>query len=442
MLDTVEFPTLQHADSPHDEGRILHLDKSAFNDVYIPLLNCRKRYVHLYGGAGSGKSDFAASLVVIDLLVKKPCKYLIARKVGKTIRNSCFALVIEIIRRWNLSDLFQVIPSRLEILCKPTGSSLICSGIDDPEKLKSIHGITDVWIEEATEITEEDFDQLDLRLRGNFASYFRMLITYNPIFFYHWLKRVFHDRSYTTASDGRGQISGDTVLLKTTYRDNRFIDAAYSETTLKRLAEKSPRVAQIYDAGDWAEPENLVYSNWQVVSDASIATPAFYGLDFGYNSPSCLVAGCFHTETELHVREIFYETGLLTRDIIARLRDAGVNPRTPIYCDSANPDKIEELLRAGYAATAANKNIQEGIGFLQGFDIRIGENSINGIKELSLYEYEKRNGQITETPIKTSDHFCDAMRYGVYTYAKIFGVVKRDAKIISVKRNRSNHRNV
>jgi len=412
----------------------VNIHKSAFNDVYFPLLNCRKRYLHLYGGSGSGKSDFAASLVIIDLLQKEPCKYLVVRKVAKTIRNSCFALLQEIISRWKLHHLFRVIPSRLEISCKLNRNSLICSGIDDPEKLKSVHGVTDIWIEEATEISEEDFDQLDLRLRGNFASFFRMLLTYNPIFFHHWLKRNFHDKHFTTARDGRGLVNDSTAILKTTYRDNRFIDADYSATTLARIASKSPRIARIYDAGDWVEPENLVFTNWQIIDSKELASPTFYGLDFGYNSPCCLIAGSFKNEDALQVQEQFYETGLLTKDIIQRLQSLGVNRRAPIYCDSANPDKIEELVQAGFNAVPANKNVAEGIAFLKGFNIEISSDSQEGIKELSLYEYQKIRGQLTEQPVKAFDHFCDALRYGAFTHGKEYGTIIKQAKVISVKR--------
>lgn len=48
----------------------------------------------------------------------------------------------------------------------PNGSIFLYAGLDDVEKLKSIAGITDIIIEEATEITAEDYNQLDLRLRA------------------------------------------------------------------------------------------------------------------------------------------------------------------------------------------------------------------------------------------------------------------------------------
>ena len=65
------------------------------------------------------------------------------------------------------------------------------TGMDDPEKLKSIEGVTGVWMEEATEFTQEDFEQLDLRLRGVTAYHKQITLTLNPISEQHWIKQVF-----------------------------------------------------------------------------------------------------------------------------------------------------------------------------------------------------------------------------------------------------------
>ena len=104
----------------------------------------------------------------------------------------------------------------------------------DVEKLKSVAGINRVWVEEASEITEQDFNQLDLRLRGKNKLGYQMTLTFNPISELHWLKRVFFD------------IGDDNAfILKTTYLDNPFLDDKYRET-LERLKEQDYQYWRIY----------------------------------------------------------------------------------------------------------------------------------------------------------------------------------------------------
>jgi phage terminase large subunit len=79
----------------------------------------------------------------------------------------------------------------MEIIYKPNGNQLISSGMDDVEKLKSIAGITGTWGEEATEISFEDFKQIDLRLRGNTTNYKQHILTYNPIDSDHWIAQKY-----------------------------------------------------------------------------------------------------------------------------------------------------------------------------------------------------------------------------------------------------------
>ena len=116
----------------------------------------------------------------------------------------------------------------------PTGNEILCAGMDDPEKIKSIAGITSVWCEEATELDELDFNQLELRVRGETSNYKQFIITFNPISEQHWLKRRFFD-----APDS------DTYLLHTTYKDNAFLDADYIKHLTERV-KANPNLHKVY----------------------------------------------------------------------------------------------------------------------------------------------------------------------------------------------------
>lgn len=173
----------------------IEFKKEIFNDAYIPTYNFKGRYLHLYGSAGSGKSEWAASKLLMRAMKEENHRFLYYRKVAKTIRGSQFQLFKDIISRWNISDLFKINKTDMEIIFKPNENQLISSGLDDVEKLKSITGITGTWGEEMTEMEEDDFKQINLRMRGNTPNYKQHIFSYNPIDADHWLnKKYFTNR--------------------------------------------------------------------------------------------------------------------------------------------------------------------------------------------------------------------------------------------------------
>ena len=219
----------------------VNIPKKAFNAVYLPLLNDEKhRYLVLYGGAGSGKSVFAAQRLIVRMMKKKLCNVLVVRKVGDTNRTSTYALMRQVITRWGLHSLFDV--TNLRIRCKVTGNECIFKGLDDPEKIKSVTfakgELTDIWVEEASEVEEADFNQLDIRLRGK-GIHGQITLTFNPVNILHWLKKRFFD-----VRDDRA------VTLKTTYNDNRFLDEDYKRT-LESYKDSDPYYYEVYCLGQW-----------------------------------------------------------------------------------------------------------------------------------------------------------------------------------------------
>ena len=185
------------------------------NRAFVPLLKCIKRYLVLYGGAGSGKSYFIAERYILKIFTSKTCNILVVRNTGKSNRDSTFALFKQVISKWKARDVFRINESDLRIRCV-NGNEIIFAGLDDVEKLKSITfskgELTDIWIEEASEILESDFNQLDVRLRGK-GTKKQITISFNPIDVNHWLKRRFIDR-----------IDDNIEVMHSTYKDNEFLD--------------------------------------------------------------------------------------------------------------------------------------------------------------------------------------------------------------------------
>lgn len=230
----------------------IEFDVSVLNSCYRDLLDNESRYLILYGGAGSGKSVFAAQKLILRMLEESDHKILIVRKVAKTLRESTFSLIRGVISDWGLTHLFDVNKTDMTITCNTNGNQIIHAGLDDVEKMKSIHGITAIWIEEASEVEQQDFQQLDLRLRGFTTNYKQVIISFNPISALHWLKSVFFDK----------QRKGATVK-HTTYLDNEFIDDDYKQV-LESMKEDDPYYYQVYALGMWGVTGKTIFNAQKV----------------------------------------------------------------------------------------------------------------------------------------------------------------------------------
>jgi phage terminase large subunit len=421
------------------------ISPEVFNEVYLPYLEVRERYLHLYGGAGSGKSVFAAAKVLVRMLEEPGHRFLLVRKIARTIRKSMYALLKDLVSAWGLGGLFVFRDGELELECI-NGSSAVSCGLDDPEKIKSIAGITGIWIEEATELTETDFNQLDLRLRGKTRYYKQVLLSYNPIHALHWLRRRFHQSALETLEDGRGVRTGPRcVVLKTTYKDNRFIDDEYKEQ-LEALEAVDPVYYAIYALGDWATPRNIVYQWLPAAEPPARIIDRVYGLDFGYNVPTAVIEVTLGEDAEgrlaLYLRELLYETKLTPSDLIERLKELIPDRRKArLYGDGADPGAIEEIYRAGFDIEAADKapgSVMSGIGFMKGYPLRVLEESENVKRELNTYKFaEDKEGNVLDKPVKFNDHALDAARYAAYTHGAKYWANRKAVAMASKSKGES-----
>lgn len=365
------------------------------------------RYRVLYGGAGSGKSHYVAQETILRMLENKEHRYLAVRKTGKSIRNSVFRLMCDIISEYNLFAYFNINKTEMAITCF-NGATLITSGLDDVEKLKSIANINRIWIEEASEISETDLNQLDLRMRGQSKLGYQMTLTFNPVSELHWLKKSFFDL-------GRP----DSFVLKTTYKDNKFLDESYIKTLIE-LEKQDYQYYRIYALGEWGSLGNLVYSNWEK-QDLSKLIPSFdnifNGLDFGFSQDPTAFVRC-HLDGKhktVYIFDEYYEKEVFTDDLADYLKK--VLQGDMVTCDSSEPRSIADLKRHGIRAYGAKKgqgSIEHGIKWLQGHKIIVHKDCINTIKELSSYKWkEDKDGNVLPKPVDMNNHILDALRYGL-----------------------------
>ena len=165
------------------------IDETNRNDLFFQLFNFKKRFVFIRGGAGSGKSYSVAQYIAVRLLLKKE-KWLVVRKVSSTLKDSCVALFKEILEDMNINFKYNKVEKELIL---QNVSSILFKGMDDPEKIKSITGINNIWVEEITELESVDLDQLNFRLRGVGNENAQIFGTFNPISEQHWIKKQYYD---------------------------------------------------------------------------------------------------------------------------------------------------------------------------------------------------------------------------------------------------------
>jgi phage terminase large subunit len=260
----------------------LDISGDVLNEVFIPFISrevktCQPLIIH-EGGRASGKSDgIAQFLITLTYSTKK--RILLMRKVEKSIRNSSYKLIYDYVRKWNLSDFFKFVPSMLTIKVL-NGSEFICMGFDEAEKIKSIANIDVVWIEEATEITLEDFETLLFTIRGQGIK--RIILSFNR-------KLGNWTEDYFFYANGQFKERPDVYHLHTTFKDNKFLSVADIQR-FERLKIEDPRKYDKIALGLPVKLEGLVYENWDVFKgEFPICREELYGLDFGYTDPKALV---------------------------------------------------------------------------------------------------------------------------------------------------------
>lgn len=399
---------------------ILRLDVKALNAVYIPHMINQHRYQLYFGGSSSGKSVFLATRAVLDCLQGR--NILVLRNVARTLRSSCWNEISKAITRMGLTEYFNVGKSDMIITSCQNGAQILFAGLDDVEKVKSItpqNGpLTDIWMEEATETSYEDFKQLDKRLRGKTRHVKRLTLSFNPVYKTHWIYREF----FGIWDDAKNYAESDTVsILKTTYRDNRFLtddDRAALEN------EKDPYFREVYTYGNWGVLGDVVFRNWttedlQPLSDAYPLR--YFGLDFGFSSDPCAVVNVAIDKKHKRVLifDEIYERGLTNSALAERLRPFAGN--NPITCDSAEPKSIHELRMYDISARPARKgkdSVTHGIQWLQGYQIVVDRRCQNMCNELSLYQWRKdKDGNSLNIPEDKNNHLIDALRYATESEA-------------------------
>jgi phage terminase large subunit len=410
----------------------VEIHEDVFNPVYLPYLDCEARTQIFFGGSSSGKSVFLAQRDIIKVM-KGGRNILVCRQTGNTLRGSVVQEIKTLISDWNLSELFSINKTDGTVTCA-NGYQIVFVGLDDVEKLKSLRpakGVfTDIRVEEATETDEKTIVQLYKRQRGGDKRIHKTFtLSFNPIFQLHWIyKRWFANIAW---ADDQTEYHDEALsILKTTYKDNRFLtpdDVADLEN------EKDSYFYNVYTLGKWGILGNVIFTNWQV-RDLSDMKAQFVnhrnGLDFGFGSaPAALnVSHYDKNHKTIYIFNELYQDGL-TNDVLAEhiknlIGNWTVDETTkqrvcmgtqPVKADSAEPKSIAELRKYGVTVFGAKKgkdSVNFGIQWLQQQTIIIDTKCINTRNEFQQYHRkEDKYGNTLDEPVDAFNHSIDALRY-------------------------------
>lgn len=377
--------------SKNIEWNLLKIVGKGYSDFW----NFKGRYRVCKGSRASKKSKTTALNFIIRLMSYKNANLLVVRKVFSTLKDSCYTELQWAINRLGVSSLWECRKSPLEMEYKPTGQKIYFRGLDDPLKITSITVKTGVlcwlWIEEAYEITkEDDFNMLDESIRGVTPDglFKQITITLNPWNEKHWIKKRFFDNPDTD------------ILAKTTnYMCNEFLDEADFKV-FEKMKVDNPRRYKVAGLGEWGISEGLIYENWKeesfninAISKKESVKSAF-GLDFGYtNDPTALFCGLVDFEPmRIFVFDEIYKKALTNKMIYDEIFKKGYS-KERIRADSAEPKSIDELRSLGLQnirrARKGKDSVNNGIQFIQDFEIIMHPRCVNFITEISNYTWDK-----------------------------------------------------
>ena len=397
----------------------LSLKKSLFVPKFQHLLtDYSHRWEFWCGSAGSGKSYTIAQKLIIRCCNEK-IRILVCRRYATTLRNSCFALIKELLAKWQLTKYVSIRETDMTITF-PNGSQIIMVGLDTEEKLLSLNDISTIWIEEAYEVEKHKVEQLNLRMRGA-ADNQQLILSWNPISKQSWLY------NFTVEEPPE-----NSIFIHSTYKDNPFLNAEYI-AALDEMEIRNPAKYRVYGRGEWGvDTEGLVITNWRKeefnpLELAALGYEHRAGCDLGWIDKTAIIDTLYDRENRtIYVFNEFYKSGCQLSEVATAIGNMNLK-KTKIFVDAAEPRSIQYFKQEGINATPCAKgrdSVKAGLMFLQDSLIIVHPSCQNFINELENFSYikSKVTGEFTEDTTHEWSHAIDACRYAysdIYTQTKL-----------------------
>lgn len=396
--------------------------KQAVNSKYEPLFKHPPHYVILMGGRGAGRSTVASQLATALLTGIDYFRCAIMRLVLGDIRNSIYREIIDRTDETGIKDAIDINDSQMVIRYGANSINAVgfkkASG-EQKAKLKSLANYNYIIIEEADEIAEADFMQLDDSLR-TLKGDIVVILLLNPPNKDHWIIKRWFDllpsevKNFYIPKLKEGITN--TLFIRTNWRDNRNNIA--KESAERYMAYKETNPAHYWNMVEGLVPETVkgkIYSGWQQVDEVPFeARLERYGLDFGYtNDPTAIVA-IYYFNGGYILDEITYQHELSNKEIADIIT---INPKSIVIADSAEPKSIDEIRRSSIVIMPASKgpgSINQGIQYVQAQKISVTKRSENIWNEYNNYAWlvDKEDNTLNE-PKDAYNHTMDAIRYAI-----------------------------
>lgn len=394
----------------------MSLQEIETTEIYRKNRKSKSRYIINVGGARSSKSYSIAQLFIEKLVTEQGKKFLVTRKTMPALRLTAYKLIVDLLKEYGIYN--RCDHNKSEHTIKINGNFMLFVSIDDPEKIKSSEW-NYIWMEEANEFNWEDFIVCKTRLSGKVAKGIpnQIFFSLNPNDELIWVnQKLILGKAYTNK----------TTVIKSSYKDNPFLDNEYIED-LEGLKAEDPNYWRIYGLGLWGMLQNLIYQPYIIETEwIKDFEEIIYGLDFGFNRPSALIEIGFK-DGEVWLTEKLYQTNLTNQQLIDRLKEIiPIDCRSrDIYADTAEPARIQEICDNNFNCKPSDKSVKDGIDYCKRLKIHTRVENVNLNKERQSYKYkEDKNGIIFDDPVKFNDHLMDGKRYGIYTHCKDRGEVR------------------
>lgn len=401
--------------------------KQLVNESYKPVFTQtpRPRYIILMGGRGAGRSTVASQYANAKLIAPEYFRCAIMRYVLGDIRNSIYREITDRAEENEILEFLHINETTMTIEYGVNSINAVGfkkSSSDQKAKLKSLANYNCVIIEEADEIPEEDFIQLDDSLRTLKAD-ITIIILLNPPPKSHWIiKRWFTLKPLKNLKDFYLPILNtdikDTLFIRTSYLDNIKNIAPASIHNYERY--KTTKPSHYWNMIRGYVPEVVrgkIYSNWRVIDQVPFeARLLVRGLDFGYTNDPTAVVAIYYYNGGYILDEELYRKGMSNQAIATVLNNLRL-PETLVIADSAEPKSIDDIGSYGVTIVPAIKgqgSINTGIQFVQSKQISYTKRSVNLQREYENYAWlEDKDGNTLNKTKPGEDHAMDAIRYGM-----------------------------
>lgn len=364
------------------------------NVVFHHLEESTNRYTIEQGGTRSGKTYNILLWLISQGLRSTGKTITISRKTLPSLRTSSMRDFFEILERMNLYR--EGNHNKTESTYRLNGNLYEFISLDQPQKVRG-RKRNILFINEANELTKEDFFQLNIRTTD------KVIIDYNP------------SEEFWVLDEVKPRTDADFHI--TTYKDNPFLpDSLVRE--IERLQEQDEWYWKVYGLGQMAAIQGVIFTNYEIQQfDPEEKELMGYGLDFGFSNHPTAMVEVRMAEGELWLRQLIYERGLTNPDIARQIEELKIE--TEIIADLAEPKSIEEIARAGVLIRGANKgpdSVRAGIDKVRQWKLNIHPDSVDLIREVKSYKYKQdKDGNYINEPVKKYDHLMDALRYFIFT---------------------------